>query len=113
ESIERGQWEAASALGMSRWLTMRHVVLPQALRRMLPAYGNDFVAMIKDSALVSVLGVRDMTQAARLHSASSFQFFMTYSILTFLYLVLTISLTRLVRYAERQGGSGESRSKHM
>lgn len=113
ESIEKGQWEAASALGMTRWLTMRHVVLPQALRRMLPAYGNDFVAMIKDSALVSVLGVRDMTQAARLHSASSFQFFMTYSILTFLYLLLTISLTRLVRYIERQGESDESKTRHI
>ncbi len=113
ESIERGQWEASSALGMSQWLTMRHVVLPQALRRMLPAYGNDFVAMIKDSALVSVLGVRDMTQAARLHSASSFQFFMTYSILTFLYLLLTISLTRLVRYVERRGGTGDTVSKHV
>ena len=98
---------------MTQWQTMRHIVLPQALRRMLPAYGNDFVAMVKDSALVSVLGVRDMTQAARLHSASSFQFFMTYSILTFLYLVLTISLTRLVRYIERRSSTDESGAKHI
>jgi len=71
ESVDKGQREASSSLGMTQWQTMRHIVLPQALRRMLPAYGNDFVAIIKDSALVSVLGVRDMTQAARLHSASS------------------------------------------
>ena len=113
ESVDRGQREAASSLGMTQWQTMRHIVLPQALRRMLPAYGNDFVAMVKDSALVSVLGVRDMTQAARLHSASSFQFFMTYSILTFLYLVLTISLTRLVRYIERRSSTDESGAKHI
>ena len=113
ESINQGQWEAAYAVGMTRWQTMRFVVLPQALRRMLPAYGNDFVAMIKDSALVSVLGVRDMTQAARLHSASSFQFFLTYSILTFLYLLLTISLTRLVRYVERQSSEESGRTKHI
>lgn len=113
ESVERGQREASSALGMTQWQTMRHIVLPQALRRMLPAYGNDFVAMVKDSALVSVLGVRDMTQAARLHSASSFQFFMTYSILTFLYLVLTISLTRLVRYVERRTATDEQQTKHI
>ena len=113
ESVERGQWEAAFALGMNRRQTMRHVVLPQALRRMLPAYGNDFVAMIKDSALVSVLGVREMTQAARLHSASSFQFFLTYSILTFLYLLLTISLTRFVRYIERSSETDEKKTRHV
>jgi len=113
ESVDKGQREASSSLGMTQWQTMRHIVLPQALRRMLPAYGNDFVAIIKDSALVSVLGVRDMTQAARLHSASSFQFFMTYSILTFLYLVLTISLTRLVRYIERQSSTDGGEVKHI
>jgi len=112
ESVEKGQWEAAAALGMNNRQTLRHIVLPQALRRMLPAYGNDFVAMIKDSALVSVLGVRDMTQSARLHSASSFQFFLTYSILTFLYLLLTISLTRLVRYVERQSAT-DGQKKHI
>ncbi|MGB1253233.1 MAG: amino acid ABC transporter permease [Candidatus Promineifilaceae bacterium] len=113
ESVETGQWEASFALGMSRRQTMRHVVLPQALRRMLPAYGNDFVAMIKDSALVSVLGVREMTQAARLHSASSFQFFLTYSILTFLYLLLTISLTRVVRYIERSSETDDKKTRHV
>ncbi len=113
ESVERGQWEAAQAVGMTRFQTLRFIVLPQALRRMAPAYGNDFVAMIKDSALVSVLGVRDMTQSARLHSASSFQFFLTYSILTFLYLLLTISLTRLVRYIERRNTTDSRAKQHM
>lgn len=102
ESIERGQMEAARALGMNYPQAMRHVVLPQAVRRVLPALGNDFVAMVKDSALVSVLGVREMTQFAKLYAASTFLFFQTYSILAFLYLVVIIMLTRVVRWMERR-----------
>jgi polar amino acid transport system permease protein len=94
--------EAARALGMSYFQAMRLVILPQAIRRVLPALGNDFVAMVKDSSLVSVLGVQDMTQLAKLYSASTFLFFQTYSILAFLYLVLTIMLTRAVRWLERK-----------
>ncbi len=102
ESIEPGQMEAARSLGMSYFQGMRLVVLPQAVRRVLPALGNDFVAMVKDSSLVSVLGVQDMTQLAKLHAASTFLFFQTYSILAFLYLLLTIMLTRAVRWIERR-----------
>ena len=100
QSIERGQMEAARAMGMNYFQAMRHVILPQAVRRVLPALGNDFVALVKDSSLVSVLGVRDMTQITKLYAASSFLFFQTYSMLAFMYLVLTILLTRGVRYIE-------------
>ena len=102
ESIGKGQIEASQALGMSYWQSMRLIILPQAIRRVLPAYGNDLVAIVKDSSLVTVLGVADMTQLAKLHAASTFLFFQTYSILAFLYLVLTISLTRFVRWIERR-----------
>lgn len=102
ESIEVGQMEAARSLGMTYSQAMRLIILPQAVRRVLPALGNDFVAMVKDSSLVSVLGVQDMTQLAKLHAASTFLFFQTYSILAFLYLVLTIMLTRAVRWLERR-----------
>ena len=102
ESIERGQMEAARALGMSYVEAMRHVILPQAVRRVMPALGNDFVAMVKDSSLVSVLGVQDVTQLARLYAASTFLFFQTYSILAFIYLIITILLTRFVRWLERR-----------
>lgn len=102
ESIERGQMEAARALGMSYVEAMRHVILPQAVRRVLPALGNDFVAMVKDSSLVSVLGVQDITQLAKLYAASTFLFFQTYSILAFIYLIITILLTRFVRWLERR-----------
>jgi polar amino acid transport system permease protein len=102
ESIEKGQMEAARSLGMTYSQSMRHIILPQAVRRVLPAMGNDFVAMIKDSSLVSVLGVNDITQTAKLYAASTFLFFQTYSILAFMYLLITVSLTRLVRLLERR-----------
>ncbi len=72
ESIERGQVEAAQSLGMSRWQVLRLVVLPQAIRRVLPPLGNDFIAMLKDSSLVSVLGVPDITQMGKVYAASTF-----------------------------------------
>ena len=102
EAVPRGQLEAALSLGMSRRQAMLRVVLPQAARTVLPPLGNDFVAMIKDSALVSVLGVQDITQQAKVYSASSFRFFETYNTVAFLYLVLTISLSILVRTLERR-----------
>lgn len=102
ESIEKGQMEAARSLGMSYLQAMRYIILPQAVRRVLPAMGNDFVAMVKDSSLVSVLGVQDITQLAKLYAASTFLFFQTYSILAFIYLVITIMLTRVVRWIERR-----------
>lgn len=102
EAVPRGQLEAALSLGMSRRQAMLHVVLPQAARTVLPPLGNDFVAMIKDSALVSVLGVQDITQQAKVYSASSFRFFETYNTVAFLYLVMTIGLSILVRALERR-----------
>ncbi|HZD11727.1 MAG TPA: ABC transporter permease subunit, partial [Candidatus Binatia bacterium] len=96
------------ALGMSYFQAMRYVILPQAVRRVLPALGNDFVAMLKDSALVSVLGVRDMTQLNKLYTSSTFNFVQGYIVLAFLYLVMTILLSRLVRLMEVR----MSRSQH-
>ena len=100
QSIERGQMEAARALGMSYVQAMRHVILPQAVRRVLPALGNDFIAMLKDSSLVSILGVRDITQITKLYASSTFLFFQSYSLLAFIYLTMTVLLSRLVRTLE-------------
>lgn len=102
EAVDRGQIEAARALGLSPWNTFRHIVAPQALRTILPPLGNDFVSMIKDSALVSALGVQDITQLGKVYSAGSFKFFETYNVVAFLYLVMTISLSLLVRLLERR-----------
>ena len=102
ESVPKPQVEGAFALGLSRFTTLRFVVLPQAIRTVLPPLGNDFVAMIKDSALVSSLGVQDITQLGKIYSASTFLFFETYNVVAFLYLVMTISLSLLVRALERR-----------
>ena len=101
ESVDRGQVEAARALGLSRWACFRLVIFPQALRTILPPLGNDFVSMIKDSALVSALGVQDITQLGKVYSSGTFLFFETYNVVAFLYLTMTISLSLLVRWLER------------
>lgn len=110
EAVPRLQVEGAHALGLSRYATFRTVILPQAIRTVLPPLGNEFVAMIKDSALVSALGVQDITQLGKVYSASSFRFFETYNVVAFLYLVMTISLSLLVRGLEtrvkRRGWTG-------
>ena len=108
EAVDRGQIEAAKALGLSRRHTFRFIIAPQALRLILPPMGNELVAMIKDSALVSVLGVQDITQLGKVYAASTFKFFETYNIVAFLYLVMTISLTLVVRWLERIMGRSMS-----
>jgi polar amino acid transport system permease protein len=100
QAVARGQIEAAASLGLSRFQTYRFIILPQALRLVLPPIGNDFVSMIKDSALVSALGVQDITQIGKVYSASTFLFFETYNVVAFLYLVMTVSLSLLVRALE-------------
>lgn len=100
EAVNNGQTEAARALGLSRWQTFRHVVWPQAFRTILPPLGNDFVAMIKDSALVSALGVQDITQLGKVYSSSTFLFFETYNVVAFLYLVMTMLLALIVKWLE-------------
>jgi polar amino acid transport system permease protein len=102
EAVPRGQIEAALALGLRPARIFRHVVAPQALRTILPPLGNDFVSMIKDSALVSALGVADITQLGKVYSSGTFKFFETYNIVAFLYLTMTISLSLLVRLVERR-----------
>lgn len=101
ESVQRGQLEAARSLGLSPWKCFRLVVFPQALRTILPPLANDFVSMIKDSALVSALGVQDITQLGKVYSSGTFLFFETYNVVALLYLTLTISLSLLVRVLER------------
>lgn len=102
EAVPIGQIEAARALGLRRWHIARHVVAPQAFRVILPPLGNDFVSMVKDSALVSALGVQDITQIGKVYSASTFKFFETYNVVAFLYLTMTISLSLIVRMIERR-----------
>lgn len=102
ESIGQEQKEAAATEGASYWQTMRFILLPQAVRNVLPALGNELVAMLKDSALVSALGVQDITQLGKVYSASTFKFFETYSIVALLYLIMTLGLAMFVRWLEQR-----------
>jgi polar amino acid transport system permease protein len=102
QSIGKGQTEAARSLGMSTGQSMRYIILPQAIRNVLPALGNDFVAMVKDSSLVSLLAVRDITQIARLYAGSTFRFREAYITLAVMYLTLTVMLSLVVQAVERR-----------
>ncbi len=102
QSVAPGQMEAARSQGMSYGQAMRHVVLPQAIRNVLPAIGNDFIAMLKDSSLVSILAVRDITQIARLYASHSFRFPEAFTTLSVMYLTMTILLSLLVKLIERR-----------
>ena len=99
-SVDEGQIEAAEALGLSRSQVFRLVVLPQAIRTILPPLGNDFVAMVKDSSLVSVLGVLDVTQLGKVTAAGNFRYFETYNVVALIYLTMTITLSLLLRRLE-------------
>jgi len=101
-AVDKGQIEAAEALGLNRVQRFRFIVFPQAIRTILPPLGNDFVAMVKDSSLVSVLGVADITQMGKVYASGSFRFFETYSIVAYIYLILTISLSLALRQLEKR-----------
>ena len=109
-SVDEGQVEAAEALGLNRWQRFRLIVFPQAIRTILPPLGNDFVAMVKDSSLVSVLGVADITQMGKVYAAGSFRFFETYSIVAYIYLILTIGLSLLLRRLEKRMRRAQERN---
>ena len=102
QSIEKGQLEASRALGLNWGQTMRLVVLPQAIRRILPPLGNDFIAMLKESSLLSVLGVGEITQLGKKYASASFQYLETYNTVAFLYLSMTLILSLGVKYMERR-----------
>ncbi|HJQ94808.1 MAG TPA: amino acid ABC transporter permease [Acidimicrobiia bacterium] len=102
EAVGVGQTEAGRSLGMTRGQTMRAIVLPQAVRNVLPALGNDFIAMFKDSSLLSVLSVFEITYLARRHAANAFEFREAFLVTTFLYLVGTLLLSLSVNWYARR-----------
>jgi len=101
QSIERGQMEAARSLGMTYGQAMQYVILPQAVRRVLPPLGNDLIAILKDSSLVSALAVRELTQMAKLNRARTFLSLESYNTVAFLYLTMTLLLSMVVKFVER------------
>jgi polar amino acid transport system permease protein len=107
QAVARGQWEAARSLGLSDARCLRHVVLPQAMRIVVPPILNDFVACLKDSSLVSIIGLRELTRAGREYYSATFSDFQTWTVVALLYLAMTLVLTRLSALLERRLQRGE------
>ncbi|MEW6049957.1 MAG: amino acid ABC transporter permease [Candidatus Zixiibacteriota bacterium] len=102
EAIDYGQHEAAMSLGMTRWQTMRHIILPQSVRIVVPPAANEFIACLKDSSLVSIIGLRELTRAGREYANQYFLDFHTWLVVGVIYLIMTLTLTRLVRALEQK-----------
>jgi len=102
ESIKQGQREAGLSVGLNNRQVFRFIVWPQAIKNIMPALGNDLIALLKDSSLVSILAVRELTQLTKLWTGRSFQFFAGFMILAALYLMLTVSLSLVLQWYERR-----------
>ncbi len=102
QSVGTGQREAGMSMGLTRFQVFRAIVWPQAIKNIMPALGNDLIALLKDSSLVSLLAVRELTQMTKLWTGQSFQFMAGYLILAAMYLTLTVSLSLLLQWYERR-----------
>jgi polar amino acid transport system permease protein len=109
QSIPKGQMEAAIALGLSRGQALRHIILPQTIRVVLPPLGNEFIALLKDSSLVSILAVSDLLRRSREYASRTFNYFEAFTVAALVYLVLTLLLSRLVALMEGRLQSRGSR----
>jgi polar amino acid transport system permease protein len=102
QSIPKGQSEAARSLGMTPAQSMYHVILPQAVRTILPPVGNEFVALLKDSSLVSILAVADLLRRGREYASQSFTYFETYTMVALVYLMITLFFSKLISIMEER-----------
>jgi len=102
QSIHKGQMEAALALGLSSGQAMRKVILPQTVKVILPPIGNEFIALLKDSSLVSILAVSDLLRRGREYASTSFRYFESYTVIALIYLVVTLFFSRLVAMMEER-----------
>ena len=109
QSIDKGQVEASRSLGMSFPRTMYHVVLPQAFRRMLPPLGNNAIALLKDSSLVSAIGLAELAYAARTVAGAYSRYWEPYLTISLMYWILTLGLAHIVTKLEARYGRGDSR----
>lgn len=109
QSIDRGQTEAARSLGMTSGQAMRHIIIPQAFRRMLPPLGNEAIALLKDSSLVSAIGLSELAYAARTVFGATTRVWEPYLLISLVYLVMTLGLSFVVAGLERRYGKGDSR----
>jgi polar amino acid transport system permease protein len=107
QSIAKGQMEAAASLGMNYFQSMRYIILPQAIRVILPPVGNEFIALLKDSSLVSAVAVADLTRRGREFMSSNFNPIETWTMVALVYLVMTLFSARIASYIERKARVAE------
>lgn len=110
QSIDKGQFEAGRSLGLNWYQTMLKIVIPQAFRRTIPQLGNEFIAMLKDSSLVSVIGFEELTRKGQLVIAATYRSFEIWSAVAIIYLIMTLTISRLVSYLEKKYNSNGSRN---
>lgn len=101
-SIDKGQFEGAQAIGMTHWQTMRCVVIPQVIRNILPATGNEFVINIKDTSVLNVISVTELYFQSKSAAGAYFRYFETFLITSVIYFILTFTVTRILRMIERK-----------
>ena len=109
QSIDKGQFEAGRSLGLNWVQTMSKIIVPQAFRRTIPQLGNEFIAMLKDSSLVSVIGFEELTRKGQLIIASTYKSFEIWSAVALIYLVMTLSISRFVAFLEKKYNSNGNR----
>ena len=102
QSIDKGQMEAARSLGMSYPAAMRYIILPQAFRRIIPPLVNEFITLIKDSSLISVLGIAELTRVAEQIMSRTFNVFVPFTATAVIYFIMTFTLSQLMAYLERR-----------
>jgi polar amino acid transport system permease protein len=102
QSIHKGQMEAAIALGLTRSQALRRIILPQTVRVVLPPLGNEFIALLKDSSLVSILAVSDLLRRGREYASKTFDYFEAFTVVALVYLVMTLFFSRLVAIMEER-----------
>jgi His/Glu/Gln/Arg/opine family amino acid ABC transporter permease subunit len=110
-AISRGQHDAAAALGMTHALAMRRIILPQAIRVILPTLGNYFIGLFKDTALCSAVSIQELVFTAQVQAAMSFQYFTLYTVVAVMYFVVSFPAARLVGYLERVTRAGYRRRR--
>lgn len=109
DAVDKGQYEAARSLGMSKYMAMKLIVMPQAITNILPAIGNEFVTVIKESSMASVIGVGEIMYSAQVITGSTYRAFEPLIVAAVLYFIITFTLGRLMNYLERRMKAGDSR----
>jgi len=109
QAVDKGQMEAARSIGMTHKAAMKEIIIPQAIKNILPALGNEFVVVIKESAIISVVAIQELMRAANITVANTYQIYAPLLVVAFIYFVMTFSFSRLLGVFERRLSRGDTR----